>query len=927
MELGARVNPRIAFRLAVGLAVVVFGGHAAVLTAMRNDPAMRALANDALFTLEALLVAGVLAGAAYAARRFSRRWVFAWSALAAAEFLLALGKAVWTWMAVQAGSVPYSSLADPAHLLSFPCFIVGLLLLTEARATAAEWITLLLDTAIVITVAVLVYWMFFFGHLMAAGMRESMTFSPAIAHPLGDLFLLWAALAMMFRPWHALSATPLLLLGGGVVAQIVPDAFFSYQSLQGSYIAGTPQDLFWVASCLMIALAGVWQLLGAPARAVSPAPAPPAANRIQGPNRWSLYLPYLVIGTAYVLLVWRRAHPWAFDPTVFQFIIGVILGLVLIRQIIALRENRRLHVHLVRELEERQRISNALRAAQAGLEERVKERTAELTEANRKLQIAIAEYTRADEQRRESERFFTSIFNSIQDGISILDTDFRIVRANPVMERRYAAAMPLTGKRCFEVYHQRQEPCQACPTRQTLQTGKAASETIPRIMNGETIGWYELHSFPRIDAGTGRMIGVIEYVRDITERRQAEDDRRRLEAHLVKLQKLESLEMLAGGIAHDFNNLLHAILGNVSLAMEEIPKDNPTQELLKEIERSGLKAADLSRQMLAYSGRSRFVVARLDLNAMLRAMLRSVSTSIPPTITLEFSIADKPLSIEGDAELIRQVVSNLVTNSKEAIANAPGHITVSSGKEHLTRDDFRASFLDDDQPEGEYAYLRVTDDGCGMNSATLTRIFDPFFTTKFVGRGLGLAVVLGVVRAHKGTLRVTSSPGAGAIFTVYLPVTIPVLAVEPPQAAAAAPAVPKRSTGGAILIVDDDEGILRVAKRVLEKNGYDILTATDGRMGCDLFRRHASELSAVVLDLTLPQMNGDDVFDEIHRLRPEIPVILMTGFDAENAKVKFAGRPWAGFLQKPFELSALVETVARTLSAQQRPNARPDRGA
>ena len=411
---------------------------------------------------------------------------------------------------------------------------------------------------------------------------------------------------------------------------------------------------------------------------------------------------------------------------------------------------------------------------------------------------------------------------------------------------------------------------------------------------------------------TGRSVSILSLVQDVSERvvaeqsaRKAAAERQVIERKLQEAQKLESLGVLAGGIAHDFNNLLSGVLGNASLARMDLPAESPVQPFLEQIEAAAKRAADLCKQMLAYSGKGRFVVQRLDLNALIVETTRLLQVSISKRAVLKFSLADALPAVLGDATQLRQVVMNLVINASEAVGEKSGFISLTTGLTRADRQYLAGTFFAPDLPEGDYLCLEIADNGGGMPPEVQARIFDPFFTTKFTGRGLGLAAVLGIIRGHKGALKVFSEPGWGTTFKILLP------CAEGPADVQAAEAVASDAWHGAglALVVDDEETVRVTTARMLEALGFTTQLADHGRTGVELFRAAPGEFALVVLDLTMPHMDGEEAFAKITELRPDMRVLLMSGFNEQEAIARFTGKGLAGFLQKPFNLPALREKL------------------
>jgi len=381
---------------------------------------------------------------------------------------------------------------------------------------------------------------------------------------------------------------------------------------------------------------------------------------------------------------------------------------------------------------------------------------------------------------------------------------------------------------------------------------------------------------------------------------------RRSEERRRREQKLESLETLAGGIAHDFNNLLVGVLGNAELARMTLEPGSPVAEYLDEIELAAHRATTLSKKMLAYSGKGRFVTTQLDLSSAVDEVAPALS--LPRRVRLERRLHPDLPAVRADAAQVHQLLTNLIVNAAEALdGREHGAITVTTGSRHCDRRDLARTFLDDDLKEGLYAFVEVRDDGPGIDAEAQARIFDPFFTTKTPGRGLGLPVVLGIVRGHRGALELASEPGRGTCVRVLLPASEEAVSDVSEGAEAA------WRGSGKVLLIDDEALVLRTAGQMLELLGFEVFTAEDGEDGVELFRRHADEIALVVLDLTMPRMSGEEAFQAIRRIRPAARVLLASGYERWEATEHFAGQGLAGFIHKPFQLSTLRDKVCRAL--------------
>ena len=384
------------------------------------------------------------------------------------------------------------------------------------------------------------------------------------------------------------------------------------------------------------------------------------------------------------------------------------------------------------------------------------------------------------------------------------------------------------------------------------------------------------------------------------------DERRRSEEQMRNAQKLESLGVLAGGIAHDFNNLLVGVLGNAGLALLELPDDSPARQPIRDIEVSAQRAAELTRQMLAYSGRGRFRVEPVDLSSVVEEMSQLLRRVISKQTQLSLRLSRQVPAVVADVTQLRQVVMNLITNASDALGDTAGTVTLETGTVMADREMLASTYLNEQLPDGPYVYLEVSDTGCGMDDATSARIFEPFFTTKFTGRGLGLAAVLGIVRGHKGAISVQSAVGTGTTFRVLLPASTSTAGATE----AATGAVLSRGIG-LVLLVDDEDAVRGLARRVLERGGYQVVEAATGEDALRALAEQGTSVRAVVLDLTMPGLSGEATLQRIRQAHPRLPVIVSSGY-VPDEEGTLAGVP---FLAKPYRPSELVDAVKEAIEA------------
>jgi PAS domain S-box-containing protein len=505
---------------------------------------------------------------------------------------------------------------------------------------------------------------------------------------------------------------------------------------------------------------------------------------------------------------------------------------------------------------------------------------------------------------------------SVPEAIVITDADGRVTYWND-------AAVVLFGWSTEEMLGRQLEERFPEPTRggisdilQTVREGRDFVGEWEDFRKDGTRLWIDTRIRGVRDAN-GRMVAIVEIARDVTARKRAEHERQTLEARLLQVKNLESLGVLAGGVAHDFNNLLTSILGNSDLALAHLPTSSPARAHLKHIERAAQRAADLARQMLNYSGHGQFVIRPVCLGEVVRTRLGFLRSALPRHVTLETLIADTMPAIDGDTDQLSQLLMNVIANAIEAIGDRPGTIHVVLGQQHCRRVDLSGMYLDEHLPEGDYASLEITDTGAGMAPEIQARMFEPFFTTKFTGRGLGLAAVLGIVRGHRGAVRVASEPGRGTTMRFLFPASGQWNASAADSTASApTPARVTTAPSGHILVIDDEETVRSVARMILERAGFTVVTAASGAEGIARFREAGGRFQAILLDMRLPIVTSQQVCEELVRIRPDVRVILSSGYLEDEAVEGFDRQRIAGYLQKPYRFDELIACVRRVVSGE-----------
>ena len=437
-----------------------------------------------------------------------------------------------------------------------------------------------------------------------------------------------------------------------------------------------------------------------------------------------------------------------------------------------------------------------------------------------------------------------------------------------------------------------------------------------RALSGESVNYemnwqgedFQVHIDPLHDS-QGAVIGCVGISINITARKKEEAERRKMEAQLRHTQKLESLGVLAGGIAHDFNNLLMGILGNADLALRELSPTSPARTLIANSMEAARRAADLTQQMLAYTGKSRTDYELLNLSDVTREMTRLLQVSVSKKCELKFSLSQNLPRINADATQMRQIIMNLLINASEAIGEDNGIIHVITGSRHYDRDELANTYLNDELSEGEYVFLEVIDTGCGMSEETLTNIFDPFFTTKFTGRGLGLSAVLGIIRGHDGAIRIESEETKGTTFRVLFPAST---AREESQNKTPNSPDDAWCGKGMVLVVDDELPVLETTRLMFASLGFEVLTAENGQEAVSVLREHQEKISLVLLDLTMPILDGKETYAKLRIIRDDIAVIFTSGYKQTNAASVPESDPFL-FLQKPYTFEQLRAKVREVI--------------
>ena len=518
----------------------------------------------------------------------------------------------------------------------------------------------------------------------------------------------------------------------------------------------------------------------------------------------------------------------------------------------------------------------------------------------------------AESALREAEQRFRRLSEHSKDMIAEVGPDGRVTYVSP-NHRKVLDYAPeeLLGRHVVELaalvgVPRLEELSEMAPLAALMSAGPFEKTwRVPRQDGGWR--WFETEvSTYRTPDGELRAIAVS---RDVTERVEAEQKRRELEAQMQQAKRLESLGILAGGIAHDFNNLLVGILANAELALEDLDPESPVRLRAEEIRHASDRAAELTQQLLAYAGKADLSPETFDLGLLVGELAQLLRASLPKTAELRVELGEETPWVHADATQVRQVVMNLITNAGDALEGQPGLITVRTSVTQVDQRDLDRCCLAEGADAGEYACVEVGDTGRGIEAEQLCKIFDPFFTTKFQGRGLGLAAVAGIVRGHRGAIRVESEPGSGARFRVFLPR----VAMEAADARGEV-SVPSEWHGQGTVLVVDDDGIVRTAAMLaVERLGFNVLSASGGAEAVELFRKSHREISCVLLDVTMPAMDGEETFWALREIRQDVPVVFMSGHSSRDIDSRLLGKSRVGRLRKPFHRAELERRLRGVL--------------
>lgn len=521
----------------------------------------------------------------------------------------------------------------------------------------------------------------------------------------------------------------------------------------------------------------------------------------------------------------------------------------------------------------------------------------------------ISERKRAEQELEDTRALLQSVIDGVAESIVVIDRDYRVCLINEAARAIHLKDAPLNETSfCYRVLHGRDTPCDGehgpCPVHEVI--GRKKPFTVTHLHQRADGSDYpvELQAAPILD-DQGEVTGIIEVGRDISEKLKLEKESNRLQESLFQQQKFQSIATLAGGIAHEFNNILMALLGNVEILQKRVEDRRKERELAGNIAECGERMEILTRQLLAYARGGKYQVRTISLDRLISKALAIAHTGKYAEIKVLFDLAEDLWPVKADSNQMSQMLLNILTNAFEAMEEGHGLLTIRA--ENIVKEDNWECSLHNIHQAGEYILLRISDTGIGIPKEFLDRIFEPFFTTKFMGRGLGLSAAMGIVQNHGGCITVERLRERGSIFNILLPrakeAIKPGGAVKPTGA----------GSGASVLVVDDEPQLLALLKDVLNEGGYDVQTVSGGLAAVEIVKTNKDGFDLVILDIHMADINGREVYRQIKAIKPDMPVLISSGYDEETALAGISLDPGDDFIQKPYRSSPLFERLKKLL--------------
>lgn len=521
--------------------------------------------------------------------------------------------------------------------------------------------------------------------------------------------------------------------------------------------------------------------------------------------------------------------------------------------------------------------------------------------------ISVQKHT--EEALKESEKLFRAVFEAAPLGIAVTNSEGKFFEVNDSFHHIFGYTKDdLADMTLMDISHSDDRKETLRLSEEVYKGDWSFYQTEKRYLrkDGQPV-WTAVRATAIKDNG-GKIQYWLNILEDITERKQAEEANKKLEAQLQHVQKMEAIGTLAGGIAHDFNNLLMTIQGNASLMLYDMDIKHPHYETLRSIEKAISSGAKLTKQLLGYAMKGNYQVKPLNLNQLVEETASAISRT-KKDVMIHLGLSDELLSISADQGQMEQVLLNLFINALDAM---PGGGKISLKSMNVTHENIKGKHYDPNPKPGNYVLLTVADTGIGMDKKTQERIFDPFFTTKEMGMGtgLGLASVYGIIKSHGGYIDVESEEGRGTCFSIYLPASGKKISETDDTATQII------EGSGNILFVDDEEMVLETGVKMLKKLGYTVFESKSGTAAVEVYKENKDKVDMVILDMIMPQMSGGEVYDKIKAINPNVKVLLSSGYSLEGQATEILKRGCNGFIQKPFRLKELSGKIKEILARE-----------